>query len=89
MPVLYDDDIEAAYDQMLDDAYGFVQVVSYTYPTSSALRELDPVAYNQGLADFVDQQVADGVWFQHEDGSIHDAPEAEPDDRDADDNKKW
>lgn len=89
MPILYDDDIEEAYDQMLDDIYGCVKVTNYTYPTSQALRELDPIAYNQGVADFTEQQVADGVWFYHEDGSIHDEPEREIDDRDADDNKKW
>jgi len=40
------------YDQYLDDVYGDVQVCSFEYPTSQALKLLDPIAYRCGKSDY-------------------------------------
>ena len=44
-------DTEELYDQMLDECYGdFMN----TYPASRTLQEVDPIAYNCGLNDYID-----------------------------------
>lgn len=69
-------DIELAYNDFLDGCYGeAVNIAGNFYCTSDALKEVDPTAYRCGLADYVDSQLTDGVWFEHSDGSIHDSPE--------------
>lgn len=40
------------YDEMLDDVYGDVEVCGMTCPSSRALKELDPIAYNCGKGDY-------------------------------------
>lgn len=40
------------YDQFLDDVYGDVQVCSFEYSTSQALKLLDPIAYRCGKSDY-------------------------------------
>jgi hypothetical protein len=49
---LDDVDYEEAYDAMLDDTYGDIDVCGYSYSASYALKELDPTAYRVGLSDF-------------------------------------
>lgn len=69
-------DIELAYNDMLDECHGeAVNIAGNFYPTSQALKEVDPVFYRHGLSDYIDSQMTDGVWFEHRDGSIHDSPE--------------
>lgn len=59
-----------AYDVMLDEVYGTVEVVGMTYDTSRALKELDPIAYRCGFNDWIDGQLLGGAWTET-------APEAE------------
>ena len=40
------------YDDFLDDVYGEVQVCSFEYSASHALKLLDPIAYNCGKSDY-------------------------------------
>jgi hypothetical protein len=47
--------IEMAYDEMLDEVYGTATVAGYEFETSAALRELDPIAYRCGYADYVSE----------------------------------
>lgn len=47
-------EIEEGYDEMLDEAYGEVQIGSYTYTTSMALKNVDPIAYRIGLHEYAD-----------------------------------
>ncbi len=44
--------MESQYDDMLDDCYPVCKIANYSYCTSRALKEVDPVAYNCGLADY-------------------------------------
>ena len=45
---------ESAYDEMLDECYGEVNVAGFTYSTSEALFKLDPIAYRCGMSDYYD-----------------------------------
>ncbi len=40
------------YDDMLDEVYGYVDIAGYTYSTSDALNNLDPIAYRAGMLDY-------------------------------------
>jgi hypothetical protein len=48
------DDYIDQYNEMLNEAYGEVSVAEYTFDTSYLLKEVDEVAYREGLNDFVD-----------------------------------
>ena len=52
-------EIETMYIDMLDDVYGDIQVAGYRYSTSRVLKEVDPIAYRCGLAEYIDSLVAD------------------------------
>lgn len=42
------------YDDVLDDTYGCVSVAGLEYETSLVLKNLDPIAYSEGLFAYVD-----------------------------------
>ena len=42
---------ENAYEEMLTDAYGTVDICGMTFNAGYALRQLDPTAFRCGLAD--------------------------------------
>ena len=48
------DDREQAnqYDSMLDDCYEPINICGYNYEPSRALKEVDPIAYRVGMADY-------------------------------------
>jgi hypothetical protein len=50
---------EKDYDIFLDEAYGDVEVAGLKYPTSQVLKEIDPTAYDVGLADWESEQEPD------------------------------
>jgi len=52
-------ELEESYDDMLDDAYGTVDVAGMTYDTSRLLKNADPIAYRVGMADFADSLLQD------------------------------
>ena len=49
-----DYEIEQAYASMLDEVYGTVLIAGTEFETSRALKELDPIMYNEGLLDYTD-----------------------------------
>lgn len=48
------------YDDFLDEAYETVQIGPYDYSTSHALKEVDPVAYQEGFNNWIDAEMEDG-----------------------------
>lgn len=48
-------ELEQAYNEMLDDVYGTVNIAGYEYDTSKALKEIDPIAYRVGMNDYESQ----------------------------------
>lgn len=45
-------EIEEAYRDWLDEVYGEVRIGNYTYLTSVALAQVDPIAYRVGLSEY-------------------------------------
>ena len=52
--MMTDYQIEQSYADMLDDVYGTVIIAGSEFNTSRALKELDPIMYNEGLLDYTD-----------------------------------
>lgn len=50
------------YDEMLDECYEETEIAGYTYQTSYALKELDPVAYRCGKNDYFSSLSSDIDW---------------------------
>jgi len=47
------------YDDMLNDVYGLSKIGDCEYDTAQALRQVDPIAYRVGLADYADHLMTD------------------------------
>lgn len=75
------DDLDAMYDDTLDDVYGDVSIAGMTYSTSYALKEIDPIAYRVGKSDWLDAEISSGSLYELEDGTYTDE---EPTDDDED-----
>lgn len=61
---LRESELQAQYDEMLDEIYPEVQIAGLNYSTSHALREVDPTAYRCGFADWLDSELRDGGLFE-------------------------
>lgn len=49
-----DYEIEEAYKEMLDDAYGIIKIGYVEFWASAVLKECDPIAYRIGLSEYED-----------------------------------
>lgn len=56
---LEDGDNEDAYDEMLNDVYGEINVCGYQYEASRVLKECDETAYRCGLLDYNDSELSE------------------------------
>lgn len=52
--VYSESDVTDLYDDLLDESYGPVSIAGFDYDTSSALSEIDPIAYRCGFLDYTD-----------------------------------
>jgi len=52
-------DMETAHDDMLSEVFGEVEICGYKYDAARALREVDPIAYRCGYADYVSAYYAE------------------------------
>ncbi len=77
MTVYTEHDLDNMYEDYLDECYGDVLVTGYKFPTSQALRKLDPVAYRCGFVDWLDCELSDEIIFEWADGSYHDEKQEE------------
>lgn len=50
---------EDAYDEMLDEVYGEIEICGYSYYASIALYRVDPVAYRVGRSDWEDYEAGE------------------------------
>ena len=78
--IFSDRDLEARYDEFLDEVYGEVKIGGYFYSTSHALKEVDPIAYREGFNNWIDSEMSDGNLFETDDGEYTDEEPAETDD---------
>ena len=53
-------DAESMHDEALDEAHGPVRIGALEYQPSRVLREVDPVAYRESVADYIDSLERDG-----------------------------
>ena len=49
-------DLENRFDQFMDLVYPVVQIGYLNFYPSQILKQLDPIAYNQALLDFEDEE---------------------------------
>lgn len=61
---------EDGYDDMLDDAYGEVDIVGTSYSSSYLLYTIDRIAYNMGLDDYADSLLSDANYELDHYGSV-------------------
>ena len=54
------DNLAERYRMILDDVYGEVDIAGMTFYSSSALEELDPIAFRCGVNDYIDSLMTDG-----------------------------
>lgn len=62
MARITDRDLEQAYIEMLDEVYGTVKIAGLEYDTSQALKDIDPVAFRCGLADYISSRIGEDLW---------------------------
>ena len=58
---LSDRELHELYDQMLDDCYEPVKIAGCEYGVSTALKNVDPIAYRCGFNDWLDSECQEGV----------------------------
>jgi hypothetical protein len=56
-------DTEQAYLEMLDECYETVEICGHTYDAGYALKEIDPVAFRCGHADYISSML-DDEWIE-------------------------
>ena len=49
-------EVEEQFNDMLDDIYGDIKICGYSYNSSRALKELDPIAYREGFNNWIDSE---------------------------------
>lgn len=64
MKPLNERELEALYDDMLNECYPDCKIGPYEYSTARALSEVDPIAYRCGYADWLDAEIQDGRLFE-------------------------
>jgi hypothetical protein len=56
---------EEAYEELLDEVYGTVEVAGMTFDTGRALRELDPIAFRMSVLDYQNSTLEDCDCDEH------------------------
>jgi hypothetical protein len=52
-------DLSEHYQEMLDECYPTVKICSYEWNQGEALKRLDPIAFNLGLSEYIDQELGE------------------------------
>lgn len=58
--VVYDNELEGRYEEYLDEIHGVISVCGIDYDAGRAFRQLDPVAFECGLNEWIDSLIDDG-----------------------------
>lgn len=56
-----DYELHQRYDEMLDEVYGDAEIAGMQYTTSTALQQVDPIAYRVGFSDYVDSELGETI----------------------------
>lgn len=76
-------DVDAMYDDYLDEVTGEIYIGGIAFYASRILKELDPIAYNCGMNDYIDMLEQDGDIFEWSDGEYYDEEEDDEEEEDA------
>jgi hypothetical protein len=68
---LSDYDLDKMYQDYLDETFGDVVIAGISYSCSYAFKEIDPIAYNCGFADWISQEAEDGGSLKEVDGTYY------------------
>lgn len=55
-------ELEERYCEFLDEVYPECKIAGYEYQTSRALKEVDPIAFRCGFADWLDSEIGETLW---------------------------
>lgn len=61
-----DDQLHDHYDEMLDDAFGMLDVAGIEMHTSTVLYRVDPIAYRVGFSEWLDSEVTEGAYTEED-----------------------
>lgn len=61
------DDFESDFDDMLNGSHEAFNICGVTIQPADIAKECDPIAYRQGLLDYIDGLVKDGEWIEEKD----------------------
>lgn len=50
---------ENAYAEFIDECHDEIKIGCYTFSPSRVLKELDPIAFNCGLSEFIDDELSE------------------------------
>jgi len=57
-------EIEDWYRDDLDEVFGDIDVCGCSYPAGRILQEIDPIAFRQGMLDWIDNKCQSGEWTE-------------------------
>ena len=58
---LFEADTEEMYEESLNETFGMADVCGHEYPAGQVLREVDPIMFRCGLADWVDSELGESL----------------------------
>lgn len=61
--------VENNYDDLLDECYEPFEIGCCSFYASEILKRCDPIAYNCGLDDEIDEQISEATWQLEEYGA--------------------
>jgi hypothetical protein len=63
---LTDSELHERYDDLIDEISGDVQIGNLTYQASRVLKTVDPIAYNVGFNEWLDNETYEGIITEDE-----------------------
>jgi hypothetical protein len=59
------------YERVIDAIYGEIRIEGMTFPAGRILRELDPIAFNEGMKNFYDAMDVEVVYNERYKTGFH------------------
>ena len=71
--VISEDEAYVQYNEILDAEHEYgIMICNVTFDASKVLKEMDPIAYDEGFNDFVDLLVDDGILVEDRTDHLND-----------------
>ena len=62
---LTNSELSDIYEEFLNEVYPDCKIAGYEYSTGYALKTIDPVAFRCGLSDWLDSEISEGIYIEH------------------------